>query len=229
MVDYIGFIKRIAVVAIMMFLYAGNSVVYADTPGDDQLKNSTNAANEAGETGFKKVMNDVKKSGDNLAKKMGYGENGGKDLFFDAVDTGKSIASGENPMDTLDKLKGKYEGAAKAAIANKIKKEKEKKQRKQAAEQKLAEEKQAKENAEKEVDEAKKKTKKKRTSWLKKQYNWVTHNSSAMSGLGSAMNSLSSGDTDGAFNNILEGADNAAVDAYNERKAQQQSQSSGQQ
>lgn len=229
MVDYISFIKRIAVIAIMMFLYAGNSVVYADSPGDDQLKNSSNTGNEATETGFKKVMSDMKKSGDKLAKDMGYGENGGKDLFFDAVDTGKSIANGENPMDTLTKLKDRYGDALKSAVANKIKKEKEKKQREEEAKQKLEEEKRAKEGAEKEVDEAKKETKKKRTSWLKKQYNWVTHNSSAMGGLTGAANSFSSGDTSGAFNSLMEGADNAAVDAYNERQAQQQQQSSEQQ
>ena len=125
MAKYISLIKRIAVVAIMMFLYAGNSAVYAEIPGDDTLKNASNTGNEAGETGFKKFMKGIKEKADKLAKDMGYGENGGMDMFFDAVDMGKSIASGENPMDLLNKLNAKYGSLVKSAVSNKFKKEKE--------------------------------------------------------------------------------------------------------
>lgn len=218
MAKYIGLIKRIAVVAIMMVLYAGNSAVYGMLPGDDSLKNATNTGHEASETGFKKIMKDIKEKGDKLGKDLGYGENGGKDLFFDAVDMGKSIASGESPMDILNKLNAKYGSLVKSAISNKLKKEKERREREKQAKQQLEEEKAKKEGAEKQAEEEIKKTKKKKKNWLKSSYNWVTHNPSAMSGLTGAANALRSGDTEGALNSAFTGANDAAMDAYQERQ-----------
>ena len=219
MAKYISLIKRIAVVAIMMFLYAGNSAVYAEIPGDDTLKNASNTGNEAGEAGFKKFMKGIKEKTDKLAKDMGYGENGGMDLFFDAVDMGKSIASGENPMDLLNKLNAKYGSLVKSAVSNKFKKEKEKREREKQAQQQLEEEKAKKEGAEKQVDEEKKQAKKKKKNWLKNSYNWLTHNPSAMSGLTGAANALRSGDTDGALDSAFSGANGAAMNAYEERQS----------
>ncbi len=145
-------LRRIAVLAIMMFFFAGITVVYAEAPTVDPAKDAEHFESQSNENEENTAEDNKKEDLDKSKEDRGYGPFGSTDLYMDAINMVEGIANGGGMFsENLQKMLEKY--GAEVAKEQKLKAEKkiEQYERKKEATKKLREEEKKKEKAEEEI------------------------------------------------------------------------------